>query len=61
MKIEFVKDHLQYKAGEVIDTELGLANYMVRVGAAKESRKKAKEAEAVVEEKPKKAAKKKGA
>lgn len=34
MEVKFIKDHLDHKAGEVVNLEDSKANYLIRVGAA---------------------------
>ncbi len=39
MKIQFLKDHLDNKDGDKVDVSDDLANYLIRMGAAKEMKK----------------------
>lgn len=55
MKVTFIKDHLNHNAGDTVDLPDGLANYLVRVQAAKVA---SKESATVAKEKKKAPAKK---
>ena len=43
MKIEFLKPHLNNKEGDKVELEDGIANYLIKMGAAKEAKDKPKE------------------
>ena len=43
MKIEFLKQHLDNKQGDQVELEDGIANYLIKMGAAKEHKEKPKE------------------
>lgn len=47
-RIKYIKDHLEHKAGDTQLTTIGMANYLIRVGAAIELKdeKPAKEVKA---------------
>jgi hypothetical protein len=40
MKVKFLKDHLQYKAGQSADLADGLAKYLIAVGVCDGKKKK---------------------
>jgi hypothetical protein len=58
MKVEITKKHYNYAIGKIVDTRIGIAEKLIRLGVAKEV-VEGKESTAVEVEEPKKPSKKK--